>query len=131
MEDVQALIMELPTLYIDVIKDYLAVIHEINISTTELYNNLCTLVLTYKLMQCTASQWDKQAYQAWCNDIATNFSQEQFTFIDESSKDGHTLYHRFGCALWGKRPIETTPLKWGEWVLAISESSNIESSCQR
>ena len=62
MEDVQALIMESPTLYIDEIKDYLAIIYEIHILTTGLYKNLCTLVLTYKLMQCTAFQWDKQAH---------------------------------------------------------------------
>ncbi|KAF9220802.1 hypothetical protein BS17DRAFT_713407, partial [Gyrodon lividus] len=49
------------------------------------------LGLTYKTIQCTASQRDEQAHQAWCDDIAANFTRNQFAFIDESSKDGRTL----------------------------------------
>jgi len=65
-------------------------------------------------MHRTASQQDQEARQAWRDDITANFSHEQFVFIDESSKDGRTLYRRSGHALHGKRPTETTLLERGE-----------------
>ncbi|KAF9242906.1 hypothetical protein BU15DRAFT_60194 [Melanogaster broomeanus] len=48
-------------------------------------------------MHRTASQQDEAARQAWREDIAINFSKDQFLFLDESGKDGCTLYRRFGC----------------------------------
>ena len=76
MEDLRALLEESPTLYLDEIVDYLAVIHEIHISTTALHDNLKTLGLTYKRMHRTASQRDQEARQAWRDDITANFSRE-------------------------------------------------------
>jgi transposase len=114
MEDLWVLIEESPALYLDEIVDYLAVVHEIHISIITLHNNLQALGLTYRMMQCTASQRDEQICQAWRDDIAANFSREQFVFTSESSKDGRMLYRRFGCASWGKRPTEITPLEQGD-----------------
>ncbi|KAF8840029.1 hypothetical protein BDN67DRAFT_1053927 [Paxillus ammoniavirescens] len=68
MEDLRVLIEESPTFYLHEIVDYLAVVHEIHISTTALHNNLQALGLTYKMMQRTASQRDEQARQAWRDD---------------------------------------------------------------
>jgi len=106
MEDLWVLIEESPALYLDEIVDYLAVVHEIHISilVIALHNNLQALGLTYKMMQRTASQRDEQIRQAWRDDVAANFSREQFVFTGESSKDGRKLYRRFGRASRGKRP---------------------------
>ncbi|KIJ17733.1 hypothetical protein PAXINDRAFT_28480, partial [Paxillus involutus ATCC 200175] len=73
--------------------DYLAVIHEIHISINALHNYPQALGLTYKTMQRTTSQRDKQARQAWRGDIPAAFNtRDQFAFVDESSEDGRTLY---------------------------------------
>ncbi|KAF9219671.1 hypothetical protein BS17DRAFT_882757 [Gyrodon lividus] len=58
-------------------------------SITALHNNLRAFGLTYKMMQCTVSQQDEHAGQAWRDDIAANYAHNQFA-IDESSKDGRT-----------------------------------------
>ena len=76
MEDLQALLEELPTLYLDKIVDYLAVLHKIHISTTVLHDNHKTLRLTYKRMHRTASQWDQEARQAWHDDIAIGITPD-------------------------------------------------------
>ncbi|KAF8833246.1 hypothetical protein BDN67DRAFT_917373, partial [Paxillus ammoniavirescens] len=95
MAELRALIQESPSLFLDEISDYVSLMHEKCISITALHNNLCHLGLTYKMMQRTASQWDEQARQAWRKDIVSNFTKDQFLFIDESGKDGRTLYWRY------------------------------------
>ncbi|KIJ09634.1 hypothetical protein PAXINDRAFT_87210 [Paxillus involutus ATCC 200175] len=104
MEDLW--VLESPALYLDEIIDYLAVVHEIHISIIALHNNLQALGLTYRMMQRTTSQRDEQIRQAWRDDVAANFSREQFVFTGESSKDGRTLYRRFGHGYLAVRIVE-------------------------
>ncbi|KAF9232367.1 hypothetical protein BU15DRAFT_67529 [Melanogaster broomeanus] len=61
-----------------------------------------------------ASQWDEAARQAWWEDIAIKFNKDQFLFLDESGKDGRTLYRHFGRVRRGVRATKATPLQHGQ-----------------
>ncbi|KIJ19532.1 hypothetical protein PAXINDRAFT_36946, partial [Paxillus involutus ATCC 200175] len=74
MAELRALIQESPSLFLDEISDYISLMHEKCILITTLHNNLSHLGLTYKMMQRTASQQDKEARQAWREDIISNFT---------------------------------------------------------
>ncbi|KAF8835834.1 hypothetical protein BDN67DRAFT_885285, partial [Paxillus ammoniavirescens] len=113
MAELRALIQESPSLFLDEITNYILLMHEKRISITALHNNLSHFGLTYKMMQRTASQGDEQAQQAWREDIVSNFTKDQFLFIDKSGKDGRTLYQRFRRAPIGARAMETT-WTWAE-----------------
>ena len=41
------------------------------------------------------------------HDILTNYTADQMVLLDESSKDGHTLFHQYGHAPIGETPQES------------------------
>jgi hypothetical protein len=40
-------------------------------------------------------------------------------FLDESSKDGHTIFHKYGQSPWGKRPVIHESLDQGTWYTIL------------
>ena len=57
-DDLHELIRETPLLFLDEIGEWLALYHNISISTATIHNNLCDLGLTYKLLQKAAAERD-------------------------------------------------------------------------
>ncbi|KAH7917679.1 hypothetical protein BV22DRAFT_990757, partial [Leucogyrophana mollusca] len=98
VEDLHGLILESPSLYLDEIQEYLALFHDLRISTTALHDNLQGLGLTYKLLQRMAAERDEVARAARCADILGHITTEQVITIDESSKDGRTMFRKRGRA---------------------------------
>src|SRR5882724_7802036 len=103
IEELHDLIQESPSLFLDEIADWLALYHDQPISTTALHDNLRDLGITYKKLRKVAERDD--AYRAeWLHDVLTNYTADQMVFLDESSKDGHTLFRQYGRAPIGQTP---------------------------
>ena len=113
IEDMQELLLETPDLYLDEIAEWLLLYHGLPISTAALHNNLHDLGLSRKLMQRTAAERDHELRATWMHDVLATYTAEQFVVLDESSKDGRTLYRRYGRALVGSRASATAPLERG------------------
>lgn len=112
-EDLRALIAESPTLFLDEIGEWLAVYHDLPISTSALHQNLKDLGLTVKQMRRYAAERDEEERQQWWADFKAHFTADQIICLDESSKDGRTLYRKYGRAPAGERPTEVAPLERG------------------
>ena len=113
IEDIQELLLETPDLYLDEIAEWLLLYHALPISTATLHNNLRDLGLSRKLMQRTAAERDHELRAAWMMDVLATYTAEQFVVLDESSKDGRTLFRRYGRALAGSRASAMAPLERG------------------
>ena len=61
IEDLQGLINETPSLYLDEIAEWLALNHDIPISISALHKTLVDMGLTYKVLKCYAAQKDEEA----------------------------------------------------------------------
>ncbi|KAH7918421.1 hypothetical protein BV22DRAFT_979142, partial [Leucogyrophana mollusca] len=83
VEDLHGLILGSPSLYLNEIQEYLALFHDLCISTTALHNNLRGLGLTYNLLQRTAAERDEVARAAWRADILGHITAEQVVTIDD------------------------------------------------
>jgi transposase len=105
-EDLRELISETPSLYLDEIREWLAIYYDQPISITALHNHLNVLGLTRKVTRKIAAERDDAARAAWFYDISANYSADQLVFLDESSKDGRTLVRKYGCAPSGEVPVE-------------------------
>lgn len=105
-DELRTLIKETPSLYLDELALWLALQHDIRISPTALQMNLCRLQLSRKVLIRTAAERDEESRDEWRADLAQNFGAPQLVFLDESSKDGHTVARRFGRAPQGERATE-------------------------
>ena len=100
-DDLQEMIKETPSLFLDEIGEFLALYHDQPILTTALHDNLCDLGLTYKLLHRVAAERDDVARAEWLHDILVNFTADQMVFLDKASKDKHVPLRRFGRSLSG------------------------------
>ncbi|KAH7924847.1 hypothetical protein BV22DRAFT_1012430, partial [Leucogyrophana mollusca] len=87
--ELQELIKESPSLFLDEISEWLAIYHDQLISTAALHNNLGNLGLTYKVLKHTAAQQDEDQRAAWQLDMATNVISQRWSIIPALSLDGH------------------------------------------
>jgi transposase len=76
IEDLLELIRETPSLFLEEIGEWLALYHDLPISTTALHDNLRELGLTYKLLQKAAAEQDEVARAEWLLEI-TNLEQRR------------------------------------------------------
>jgi hypothetical protein len=106
IEDIQALIRETPSLYLDEILEWLALYHDQPISLTALHNNLRELSLTRKITRKAAAEQDAAARAEWLDNVISTYSADQMVFLDESSKDGRTLIRKYDHAPSGEVPVE-------------------------
>ena len=90
-------------MYLDEIQDWLAVAYEIKLSKTALFQNIRDAGLTYKLLCKAAAERDEEARAEWMDDMNAHFTARQLVFVDESSKDDHTIYRHYGQAPAGVR----------------------------
>jgi hypothetical protein len=113
IEDLHELICETPSLFLEEIGEWLALYHNLPISTTTLHDNLRELGLTYKLLQKAAAEWDEVAQAEWLLEITNLYTADQFVVLDKSSKDGKTMLRRYGRALSGEDPFVEVTLDRG------------------
>jgi len=116
VDDLWKLMQESPELYLDEIGIWLALYHEVQISTTALHDNLQELGLTCKLMRCAAAEWDHKLHANWMYNILNTYTAKQMVVFDKSSKDDRTLIQKYGRALSGNDPILTVSLVLEYWV---------------
>jgi hypothetical protein len=105
ISDLHELIRGTPTLFLDEIGEWLALYHDQPISTTALHDNLRELGLTYKILRKAAAERDDQARAEWLIHITSNYTARQMVVLDESSKDGRTIFRKYGRALSGQDPF--------------------------
>jgi transposase len=113
VDDLNDLMLESPKLYLDEIGIWLALYHEVQISTTALHDNLRELGHKHKLMCRAAAERDHELRANWMYDFLSMYSAEQMVVLDESSKDDRTLIRKYGCALCGDDPVLTVSLDQG------------------
>ncbi|KAG5633342.1 hypothetical protein H0H81_008554, partial [Sphagnurus paluster] len=113
IQDLHNLIQETPSLFLDKIGKWLALYHNLPISTAALHNNLRDQGLTYKLLRKAAAERDNALWSDWMYNVSTNFTAEQLVVLNESSKDGHTLVHHYGRVSSGHDPVARISLDRG------------------
>jgi len=113
VDDLHDLMQESPELYLDEIGIWLALYHEVQISTTALHDNLRELGLTCKLMCHAAAERDHKLRASWIYNILNTYTAEQMVVLDESSKDDRTLIQKYGHAPSGNDPVLTVSLDRG------------------
>lgn len=105
VEGLYDLLAESPDLYLDEIAEYLALYHDLPISITALHDNLTELGLTWKIMRRAALERDDTLRAVWLEDTLLRYTADEMVFLDESSKDGHTIFRKYGRSLRGERPV--------------------------
>ena len=92
-------------LYLDEVISWLAICHDIVISTSTLSRNLLEAGLTRKMLHKIAVERDENLRQEWRESIRTNFSGDgmEFVCVDETSKNDLTYARHFGRAQAGER----------------------------
>jgi transposase len=113
IDELHELIRETPSLFLDEIADWLALYHDMPISTTALHKNLHNLGLTYKLLRKAAAERDDIARSEWLLEITTLYTTDQLVVLDETSKDDRTIIRRYGHAPCGEDPFVEVSLDRG------------------
>src|SRR6202453_2632201 len=92
-------------LYLDEVVTWLAITHDIVISTATLSRNLTEAGLTRKMLHKIAIERDELLRQEWCDSIRTNFQGDgsEFVCLDETSKNELSYARRYGRSLAGER----------------------------
>jgi transposase len=92
-------------LYLDEVITWLALTHDIIISTSTLARNLAEAGLTRKILHKIAQERDELLRQEWKDSIRTNFQGDgsEFVCVDETSKNELSYARRFGRSLAGER----------------------------
>ena len=108
------LIMASLAMFLDELQDWLALEHDVLISTTVLHMNIRNAGLTYKLLRRRAVERDEVAREQWKADVRANFVAAQIVWTDESSKDDRTIYRHYGRAPVGHRAVIDTQFVRGE-----------------
>ena len=82
------LLKDSPDTYLDELVWWLAIQHGIEISVSQLHQNLVQAGLTRKLLRKLAAERDEQLREDWRNMIKGNFQADgaQLIFVDETSK---------------------------------------------
>lgn len=106
-------VAELPDDYLDEMKDWLAIYHNIEISRSALSANLLELDLSWKRMRRIARNRDDQERAEWFHQFLREFHPLHLVFLDETSKDGRTLIRKYGRAPRGETPETIEPLERG------------------
>lgn len=86
-------------MYLDKLVLWLAIEHDISISVSALHATLWKIGLTRKLLHKIAIECDEQLREQWKAMIASDTflpDGSQFIFLDETSKNEHTLAQRYG-----------------------------------
>jgi transposase len=92
-------------LYLDELVLWLAVNHDIAISSSALQHNLQEAGLTRKLLRKIATECDEELRNQWIDSLQNDFRGDgsEFVCLNKTSKNEHSLARHYGRALAGKR----------------------------
>ena len=116
-----------PDLYLDELVFWLAIHHDIVISKSALHLNLKEAGLSRKLLHKIAIEHDTQLREEYMDTINGELEGDSsmLVFVDETSKNDHTLARRYGLSLVGERAAFTDVFVRGQrWSLAAAISQN-------
>lgn len=103
MNDLLVLLENLPHLYLQEIREWLAMVHQIGMSKSALDENLREMGVTYKLLCRNAAERDEERRDLFREVVATQLHARMCVCLDESSKDERTIYRHYGRAPAGQR----------------------------
>ncbi|KAF8810533.1 hypothetical protein BYT27DRAFT_7209331 [Phlegmacium glaucopus] len=90
--------LEAPEMYLDEIQDWVAIAHELSISKASIHVLMRDVGITYKLLRKAASEWDEVAREEFWEFARDNLIASMIITVDESSKDGRTIFQKRGHA---------------------------------
>ncbi|KAF8803396.1 hypothetical protein BYT27DRAFT_7043266, partial [Phlegmacium glaucopus] len=93
-----ALLQEAPEMYLDEIQDWVAIAHELSISKASIHVLMRDVGITYKLLWKAASGWGEVAREEFWEFARDNLIASMIITVDESSKDGQTIFRKHGHA---------------------------------
>jgi hypothetical protein len=88
-------------MYLYEIQEWITLTHKVHISRTALHQSIRNAGIVYKLLQRAAAEHNKDFRQEWKQDANIHFSASQMIFVDETSKDEHTIYWHYGRSITG------------------------------
>ncbi|KIN95883.1 hypothetical protein M404DRAFT_164779 [Pisolithus tinctorius Marx 270] len=109
-------------LFLDEVKTWLTLEHDIVISTLTLAHNLTEIGLTCKILHKIAAERDEECHGDFWEQIIANFQGDscEFMFMDETSKDEHTWACHYGHAMSGARVPLSDVLIQGDWYSLVA-----------
>jgi transposase len=117
-EELRSHILGSPELYLEEIHDWIQVMQDVPISRSAVYQLIRDCGFTHKKLKLRASQRDEEEIERWKMEVLPRYSAEQLVSVDESSKDGRTLYRKFGWALKGETGVCSVDFPRGQrWSL--------------
>lgn len=103
MEALVDAVLESPETYLDELMDFVALELDVAISKTQLQAIIENAGFTYKLLRNAAVERDEEARAVFRRRMEEHILARMCVAVDESSKDDHTIYRRYGHSLSGTR----------------------------
>lgn len=111
--ELASLLRDEPTLFLDEIAEWLAIVHDALMALGALCDAIKNMALTRKQVRRTASQRDEPLRTEFMPRMRRMYRRDQLIFGDETSKDGRTIYRRYGRAQSGHRAVDSQPFERG------------------
>jgi uncharacterized protein (DUF2384 family) len=109
-DDIVELLMRAPTHYLDEIRHWILMNHNIWISESTVCRTIKRKAFTRKITQRVASQRDEGRRLQYYIDLAA-FSEDQLVYVDESAANERTLLRKYGFAPRGLPAIDVQLLR--------------------
>jgi len=114
-----------PSLLLEEIRQWVQVTQNIPISRSAICRYIKDAGFTYKRLKMRAAERNEEEAEAWMIAANTEFVAEQLVSVDETSKDGRTMWRRYGYAPVGQDAIQYAPFPRGErWSLCPAMTVN-------
>src|SRR6266550_3456601 len=96
VHDLVELVQQVPEMYLDEIRDWLAVTHDVGLSLPAIHQLLRDAGLSYKMLCKAAAERDDMRREEFRDWAAANLVASMIVTADESSKDDRTIFRRWG-----------------------------------
>jgi len=106
--------------YLDEVKHYLAVVHDLRVSLSMIHSTLIRMDLSRKILLTPAAERDEERRRNWRVEMAEHFTAEQLVFGDEVGVDTRDLRRDYGRSLVGHRAVQRYVQKRGQRWSMIS-----------
>lgn len=122
MQACQDLFSQESDLFLDEVVTWLALKHDIVISTSTLARNFAEIGLTHKVLHKLASERDEERCGEFRELVCHNLQGDgcEFVFVDETSKDKCTWAHHYGRAMLGAHANLADVFVRGDWYSLVA-----------